>query len=385
MNILRMPNKPWPGESDYRLFIIVLVLIAGSALFLVGGCGKTETKPEAVGPASSVPETQPAVHKTIPEGTWVPVKRENLREFVPAIGNFQARQSTQIGSQVSGRVDKVLVEVGDPVKKGQELVRLDPTFFDIEFAQRKAELHGTKVAMTDAELNFNRMKNLWEKPNSKEPPSISRKIYDDARLKLEATTAQYHQAEQGLRYAEQRLKETIVRAPYDAVVSKRMVDPGQPVTATPATFLLEIQEVSRLDLDFSLPQNMLGNIKPKTPFEFEVEGVNNGKGTGTITLIFPAVDEATRSFRCRAYIENPGMKYHPGLLAQIRVLNREVNSSFVIPRKSVVQTATGWEALVARGGQISIQALKVGVVTGDRVEVLSGLAEGDKVLIPAVK
>jgi membrane fusion protein (multidrug efflux system) len=290
-----------------------------------------------------------------------------------------------MGSQVSGRVEKVLVEVGDLVKKDQELLCLDPTFFNIEVAQRKSELQAAQVAMTDAELNFNRMKNLWEKPNSKEPPSVSRKIYDDARLKFEATTAQYQQAQHGVRYAEQRLRETVVRAPYDAVVSKRMVDPGQPVTATPATSLIEVQEVATLDLDFSLPQNMLGNIKVQTPFEFEVEGIENGKGTGTIALIFPVIDEATRSFRCRAWIQNPDLKYRPGLLAQIRVLNREIKNSLVVPRKALIQTATDWRAVVSNDGHISTRALNVGLVTDTLVEILGGVREGHKVFVPEGK
>ncbi len=373
-------KKTWPGEPDFRLFIIAVTLIAGSGLLLVAGCGKSEANPNPPKGVTAGKKTTPEV--SLPKGSWVTVKRENIREFVPAVGSFQARKNTQMGSQVSGRVDKVLVEVGDLVKKDQELIRLDPTFFDIEVAQRKAELQAAKVAMTDADLNFNRMKNLWEKPNSKEPPSVPRKMFDDARLKLEATTAQFQQAQHGLRYAEQRLRETVVRAPYDGVVSKRMVDPGQPVTATPATSLVEVQEVGTLDLDFSLPQNMLGNIKVGTPFEFEVEGIENGRGTGTIALIFPAIDEATRSFRCRAWIQNPGLKYHPGLLAQIRVLNREMKNSLVVPRKAMVQTATGWQAVVSNDGHNSIRSLKVGLVTDNRVEILGGLNEGNKVFLP---
>lgn len=379
-----------PDKSDFRLFILAVLLIGGSALLLVAGCNRTDatTKPEPVSPAPAVPAVKTAEAEAdvnLPKGSWAEARRQSVREFVPAIGSFLPRKNTQLGSQVSGRVEKVFVEVGDHIKTGQELVRLDPTFFEIEFTQRKAELQGAKVAMADAELNFNRMKNLWEKPSSSGPPSISRKLYDDARLKLEATTAQFNQAQEGVRYTEQRLRETIIRAPYDAVVSKRMVDPGQPVTATPATFLLEIQEVKTLNLDFSLPQNMLAQIKVGTPFEFEVEGIENGKGTGKIAIVFPAVDEATRSFHCRAYIDNPNMKYHPGLLAQIRVLSREIQEAVVVPRRAVVQTATNWVTIVSTDGHSSTRTLRVGVVTDQVVEVLEGLKPGDKVFIPAGK
>lgn len=91
-------------------------------------------------------------------------RRGTIRQLVPAVGSFRARQTTRLGAQVSGRVLAVLVDVGERLKKDQELIRLDPALFQIERAQREAELEAAKVALAEAELNYTRMKNLWEKP-----------------------------------------------------------------------------------------------------------------------------------------------------------------------------------------------------------------------------
>jgi membrane fusion protein (multidrug efflux system) len=304
-----------------------------------------------------------------------------MQEYVPAVGSFRARQTTQIGSQVSGRVQEMLVDVGDVVKKGQELVHLDPVFFQLEVAQAQARLEAAQAALTDAGLNYNRMKNLWEKPAGQGQASISRKLFDDAKLKFDASTAEVKQGESSLKYSQERLKETIIRAPYNAVVSKRLVDPGEPITSAPATYLLTIQEVDTLDLEFSLPQAMLSSIEIGTPLKFEVEGIRDGKGMGTVATIYPAIDEATRSFRCRAHIQNPNLKFRPGLLAQVQVLKRQAKNTLVLPRQAVTQTATGWEVNVSNNGQPTPKNVNVGLITDDRIEILDGLQPNDQIFV----
>ncbi|MFA5863995.1 MAG: efflux RND transporter periplasmic adaptor subunit [Phycisphaerae bacterium] len=359
---------------------MVMILFSFSTFI---GCGKKEEPNGSKIPSStSEPiERQATTQAGVSTGSWITVERGSIKEFVPAVGSFLARQTTQVGSQVSGRVQEVLVDVGDKIRKDQPVVRLDPTFFDIELAQAKAKLEFSRVAVKDAELNYNRMKNLWEKPGSSDQPSISRKLYDDAKLKYDATQAEFNLTQQALRYAEQRLKETVIRAPYDAVVVKRLVDTGEQVATMPPTSILLVQEIATLNLEFSLPQNMLSSITVGTPFEFEVEGIAEGKGSGKIAVIFPAVDEASRSFRCRAHIENPGTKYRPGLLAQIRVLDKEVQNTLIVPRKAVQQTATGWQALVSNNGHPTAQNIKVGLVTQEQVEIKEGLTLGSKVFV----
>src|SRR5579863_6057215 len=252
-------------------------------------------------------------------GKWLTVgELTGARGPYPAVGSFRARQATRLGVQVSGRVQQVLVDVGDRVQEGQELLRLDPEFFRIEVIQRKADLDAAQASLQEAELNLTRMKGLFEKPPG-EAPSVSRKQYDDAQIQYQGASARLRGADGALQFAQKRLDETVVRAPFNAVVTKRMVDPGEPVNSTPITYVLEVQEVELLDLEFSLPQDMLSRVKKGTSLTYEVAGVVSGRGRGTISIIYPALDEATRSFRCRATIDNPDLKFKPGMLAQVSI------------------------------------------------------------------
>jgi len=352
-------------------------LTASLAALALLGC-----KPPAGAPGQdTAPPPPPAPKPQAIRGTWVEAQSKDLRRFATAAGTFRPRQSTRVGSQVSGRVKDVLVDVGATVRKGQDLVRLDPVMFEIEVSQRKADLDAAKVAQAEAELNLKRMKALWEKPTG-ETPSIPRKLFDDAVSRNDAAAARIKQAETGLKYAEERLRETTIKAPFDGVVSRRFVDDGEPVTSMPITALVEIQDTSVLELEFSLPQELLRVIRAGTPVEFEAEGVQGTRRPGKIDVVFPALDESTRSFRCRVLVENPDLKYRAGLLGRVRVVEEEVKDALTIPRAAATPAGDLWQVLGNGGDGPAPRPVKVGLVTEEDVQILEGLKAGDRVLLP---
>ena len=314
-------------------------------------------------------------------GAWITVGAGGAQGGFPAVGSFRARQATRLGVQVSGRVHKVLVDVGDVVKAGQELLKLDPEFFQIEVTQRRAELDVARASVQEAELNLNRMKSLFEKPAG-QTPSVSRKAYDDAQTQHQSASARLRGAEAALQYSQKRLDEAVVRAPFNAVVTKRMVDPGEPVNSAPITYVLEVQEVEVLDLEFSLPQDMLTRIRKGSPLTYEVEGVANGRGRSTVSVIYPALDEATRSFRCRATVANADLKLKPGMLAQVNVLEGPGTGALTIPRSALTRTDNGWQVRINHGGKTVSRAVRVGALTDQTAEIEGGLKAGDRVWIP---
>lgn len=317
-------------------------------------------------------------------GTWLTVGDAGGQTEFSAVGSFRARESARLGFQVSGRVQNVLVDVGDVVKTGQELVKLDPALFQIEVAQRKADVDAARVSLEEATLNLNRMKSLFDKPPG-ELPSISRKQYDDAQIQFDGASARLRGAEGALRFAQKRLDETVVLAPFNAVVSKRLVDPGEPANAAPITYVLEVQEVQILMLEFSLPQELLGRVKIGTPVSYDVEGVAPGHGKGTITVIYPALDEATRSFRCRATVQNPDFKFKPGMLARVNVLEGAAAAAagLKIPRSALTWVDGVWQVRVERDGKTAVRTVHVGTLTGETAEIQDGLRNGDRVWVPA--
>jgi membrane fusion protein (multidrug efflux system) len=357
-----------------RWLLLALVLAGLGACDGNGGAAASQTP--APPPRAAKQEDSAPIR-----GRWVEVERKTLRKFSSAVGSFQARRTTRIGPQISGRVEEVLVGVGDSVTKGQELVRLESSLLTLEIAQRKADVDAAQVAVDEAALQYARMKKLWEKPEGQEP-SVPRKLYDDAKAKVDGAVARLAQARSALLWIEERFKETHIRAPYDAVVTRRLVDPGEPVTQAPVSSLLEIQEVGRLDLDFSLPQELLGSVKAGTGIEFEVEGVPGKRRTGAVAVVFPALDESTRSFKCRVQVENADGAYRPGLLARVYVLQNEAKDCIVVPRKALSPAGAAWQIVVSKEGRSTPVPVERGLLTDDEAEIRSGIEPGAKVLVP---
>ncbi|MBI5368970.1 MAG: efflux RND transporter periplasmic adaptor subunit [Planctomycetes bacterium] len=355
-----------------------LLLLAAAGMLRVCGADEPEAR-AGTGDAANGGATAAA-----DRGRWLTVEPRTLRRWVPTVGTLRARRRTQLGAQVSGRVRDVLVDVGDRVTAGQDLLRLDPVLFEIEVAQRGADVQAERVRLGEAELNLTRMRNLWDKPTG-QAPSIPRKLYDDAAARREAAAAALAQAEGALRYAEERLREATIRAPYDGVVTRRLVDPGEPVTSAPVVQLLEIQEIAILDLEFALPQELLGRVRAGTAVEFAAEGVEPAGMVGArVAVVFPALDEATRSFRCRVQVENADLRYRPGLLVRVRVVEREVESALVVPRGALVAAAAGggFSVLVEENGRSTAHPVITGIDVEEEVEVREGLAPGARVWVP---
>lgn len=234
------------------------------------------------------------------------------------VGNVYPSSKSTIGSQVVGRVEHLYVEVGQDVSKGQPIAAIDPTFFQIDLAKKNSILESAKIDLADAETNYLRMKRLWEKNNG-QTPSVSLKKYEEAKSKYDLANALVKQDEEEVRRAQANLNETVIRAPFDGVVSKKLIDQGESISAIPATPIIEVQSLTPVYLEFSIPQIYLNNVQVGTPIQFEVEGTGQAQYTAQIDLIYPCLDEATRSIRCRAIISNQDRKILPGSFAKILI------------------------------------------------------------------
>ncbi|CAF23358.1 efflux RND transporter periplasmic adaptor subunit [Candidatus Protochlamydia amoebophila] len=234
------------------------------------------------------------------------------------VGNIYPSSKSVVGSQVSGRVDQIYVEVGHEVKKGDPLLALDPTFFQIDVSKQTTTLECSKIEHTDAEINYQRMKRLWEK-NEGKTPSISLKKFEEAKTIYEKSLASVKGNEEELRRVKKHLAETIIKAPFDGVITKRFVDLGESIASVPTTALFEIQSISPVYLEFSVPQVYLNLVHIGTPIQFEIEGTDHSNYQAKIDLIHPCLDENTRSVRCRVVLSNENKKFLPGSFAKIMI------------------------------------------------------------------
>ncbi|MEZ5993699.1 MAG: efflux RND transporter periplasmic adaptor subunit [Planctomycetota bacterium] len=368
------------------------VIIIASLTFAFSACSKDSHTKSGFGSEDTSEVSGSGGQATKPSGDSsrrvVAIQKGELSVFQPTVGTLFPRQLTRIGAQVSGRVDEVLVDAGRGVKKGQVLLKLDQTQFLIRLQRAQAELKAASSNFTSSQLDFERMKNLWENPKG-DQPSIPRKRYDDALSDYEQAEARVALANEAVALSQYELDETEVKAPYDGMVTERFVDPGQPVTATPVTHLLEIQDLAELHLEFTLPQSMLSGVRstteldPGTPVEFWIDGMPESKRDGRIQLIFPAVDQDTRSFKCRVIVDNADGAFRPGLLVEVRVQVLSVQDVLLVPREAVRRIGGEMQVTVVTDKGEQSRAIGVGQEGRGHFEILTGLREGERIVIPS--
>lgn len=238
-----------------------------------------------------------------------------------AVGTVYPLYKSALGSVVSGKVDEVFADVGDSVKKGQPLLKLDESFFIIAVAEAQDAINTAKVEEQDAGRNLDHMKRLFEKREG-HAPSISQKRFEDAQTRYEQAAIALQRAEEALKRAQTNLDEATIKAPYDAVITKRFVHPGEPVTATPSTKLLEILSIDELYVEFSVPQLHMSSLSVGTPIQIEIEGVPSVI-SAALSRIYPDIDEKTRSVKCRACINNMNRTVHPGAFVHVVISLKE--------------------------------------------------------------
>jgi membrane fusion protein (multidrug efflux system) len=237
-------------------------------------------------------------------------------------GTFNPSSKTLISSQVNSRVSQFLVDVGSEVKKDQPIVILDNKIFQNTFSVRKNSLDLAKIEVTDAEINFKRMQKLWLKPEGG-TPSITLKRFEEAENRYNIALINVKQAEENLKRAEIDLEETIIKAPFNGVITKKLVDLGESIPTQPVTHIAEIQSLDPLYLEFSIPQSYQSFLKVGSNLSFEVDGIKVSNNQSKIDLFYPSLDESTRALKCRAVISNPDKSIKPGSLAKIQISTSE--------------------------------------------------------------
>ncbi len=292
------------------------------------------------------------------------VEPQDVPVNLEAVGSLSAVREVLLAPEVSGRVSSIRFKAGDYVRSGALLVQL---YDGPEQADRKA----AKARADFALLQLERSKELA--PTGAEPRQL-----------LEERQAQYDQAVAEIAQLDARIRQKQVRAPFSGQIGIREVDPGQYMNAGDP--VASLTAMNQLFVDFSLPQQDLGQIKTGQTVRLETDSYPGQTFTGKLTSIEPRIDEGTRNVRLQATLANPGQILRPGMFVTAYVDLPVQQGAFVLPLTAVQTSAQGESMIVVRGdkasqgGQAEIVPVRTGRRIGDNVVVLSGIKAGDVVV-----
>lgn len=298
------------------------------------------------------------------------VADRQLKATLAASGSVQARRVTEIGSEVSGRIVRVLVDVGDSVEEGAELFLIDPEPYRMALAEAKAGLALAKAQSSNADAEVARIQKLIEQN------AASQQRVDKLRTEAEVARARVAQGQAALDRARRDLARTRVEAPYAASVVERRAHEGSMSSGAP---VLVLQERGALEFVVNVPEASPAPVRPGDPVELIIEGLPDPIAT-TVSRVNARVNSESRTYQVRGEVPDPTGTVKAGsyLRAELGVQRSEARPTV---RSSALVTRDGRTYVMRVENDIVHRtSVRVGIRDGRYAEILAGLETGDLVV-----
>lgn len=354
---------------DWRI-IVVLVLAA----IAVPLWRRVATSAKAPVVATQAASAQPIA--------VVKVGREDLFNEVPIPAEFRPYMEVELHAKVSGFVDQMYVDIGDRVKAGQLLATLEVPELRDEHDRAVASEKRAVADYKDAHLVYTRLQAV----EKEHPNLVAQQELDAAEAKDSTTEAAIAAAKAEREKYETLLGYTKITAPFTGVITKRYADPGALIQAgissdTQSMPLVRLSDNYRLRLDFPVSLAYVKDIHVGDSVDVRVESLGNKTFTGVISRSTDKVDDETRTLRTEIEVANPNLELVPGMYAQALLKVQKHALALSVPIEVISFEKQPNVYVVNQAQQIEERPVTLGLETPDRCEILSGLKEGDLVMI----
>jgi RND family efflux transporter MFP subunit len=342
-------------------------VLAAAALGM-GACKKND--------ASAAPAKQETM-LVGPENVTV-VRSEQIRTGPALSGSLAPEKQATIRAEMSGAVVQTYAEAGQRVGARQALAQLDASVL------RDQQL-SARAAVTTAQSSYDiARRELARNQTLEQAGAIAERDLERARNALLAAQAQLSTARAQLANVDKQLDKASVQAPFAGVVAQRQANAGDVVT--PGTALFTVVDPGSMQLEASVPAEALSQVRVGMPVDFKVNGYPNRTFTGRVTRVNPTADPTTRQVKIVASIPNAGNTLVGGLFAEGRV-SSEARTTPMVPLGAVDERGLRPAVVRLRNGKIEKVEVGLGIrdAAAETVEITSGLAAGDTVLLGAAR
>ena len=304
-----------------------------------------------------------------------PVEVRDVEERVAAPGQILAQQRADVAAQVPGEITAIVVDEGQTVAEGAVVIEIDPDRRALDLDRARARLSEAASGLLEAQRQRGRMGVLAKRDVA------SRAQLEQADSGLEAARARVQAAQADLGAAERATADSRVAARFAGVVGRRFVSRGEFVQ--PGQKLFELVSLDPVEVELSLPESDASRLALGLPLDVTVAPYPGEVFHATVSMVSPVVDERTRTLRVKALLPNPDGRLRPGLFARADLGIAKRTGVLLVPEEAVLQRADG--AVVFRtsadGARAERRLVQLGRIKGGQVEIASGLAAGDTVVV----
>jgi RND family efflux transporter MFP subunit len=296
----------------------------------------------------------------------VKVTRGDLARSVTISGEMKPYQEIDLHAKVAGYLKFLTVDIGDQVKAGEVIAKIDTD-------ELKADFDNATAAYKDAKLNYDRLNEVIQK----QPGLLAQQDVDNAQ-------AAYDQAKANMERAQTFMDYATITVPFDGVVTNRYADPGAMIQASGSNDrqtmpVVQIAENDRLRLDFPVPEPDVPFIKVGMPMDVTIAATGQ-KITGKVSRATNLVDNDTRTMRTEVDVDNHDLRLTPGMYAYVNLNLENKKDVLTLPIQAVSLSGNPNVWKINDKNEIEEQPITVGLQTADKIEILGGLKEGDQVV-----
>lgn len=365
-------------------------------------------------------------YKRTPETSYktVTIERGQIISTVAATGNLSAVTTVQVGTQVSGTIQKLYVDYNSRVKKGQAIAEIDPSLFNASveqahgnFLNAEANLQKAKAIMADANRTYNRNRKLLaDGIVSQGDYDVAETALQSAKAGVKATEGTLAQARGALLQSKTNLRYSVIRSPVDGVVISRAIDVGQTVAAsfqTPTLFTIA-QDLTKMQIEVSVDEADISRIKLDQKAGFTVDSYPEQSFSGKVVQIrnAPIINQNVVTYITVVNVDNSDLKLKPGMTANVSIEVARKDDALKLPpaalrfrpklkaeeSKDKRATAgngshagggkpgerkgvTGQQVYILKENKPVVTTVKTGIANNSSIELVEGaIKEGDEVI-----
>lgn len=361
-------NQPPIAAAAQRMawsYLLIGVLAVTSAA-LACGCSKE---------SESGDEDNAQV---VAEVTLTKVTQATIQQTASISGNVIAppNKDVKLSALVAGRIDSLNVSEGDRVHAGELLATIDSHTYEAQLRQAQAALQQAQATTQNAQQNLKRNQTLYQRG------IVAGKDLEDAKTQLSVAQATQAAAQAAEETASLQVERTKLISPLNGIVAKRYVSIGEQVDGTGAQPVIEVANISEVELPGSLSAVYLSKIHVGEAIPVADEAFPGKTFAGKVIAISPTVDPATNVGSVRIRIANPSGALKLGMYLNAKVPVQTQANALTVPPQSIYHDETGaTQVYEVKGDTATAVPVQLGIQTGDRVQILSGVKAGDTVIL----
>lgn len=383
-----------PGSIFMRkvlVIVIAAVIVAGGAWYYRSSTSAAADTPAAgaggaaTGRGGGAPRMGGA-GRTPMTVELASASRHEVVDYITVVGNLIGQATVDVVPRVGGRIESIPVKLGDRVTKGQTVAKIEDDQIREQINQRMASLKVNEANVQQRESDAKLTETIYARMKAQyDRDLLSKQLLEDAEAKYNTAVsnvavakAQLVQMQSSVDELKITLANTTVTSPVDGFVSKRVLDQGAFAGAN--TVILSVVDIGTVRMVANLVEKDMKRVQPGVQALVEVDAYPGEQFSGQVSRVAPVFDPATRTAPMEIEVPNPGYRLKPGLYARVRLTVDRRPNALTVPRGAIADIEGKRGVFMLENQVARFHEVKTGLQDNERVEILEGLNEGQRVV-----